>query len=419
MLRTFIIFYGLFDSYLDIQGKIWYNVFIECEVVIMPKRLTTDGFIVRARAVHGDLYDYSKVEYVTNQVPVEIICPIHGAFFQRPNNHLQGSGCPHPDCCPGKGHKLTTEQFVAKAVALHGDEYDYSEVVYDGREVPVTIICKKHGAFRQAPNVHMMGCGCPVCGKDKQIETNLRKYGVRVTSQAESVKAKARATCEALYGGAGPQCSIEVREKSAVTVRERYGVDNVMDVPAFWCKISDTIRERYGVAWAAQSAEIREKQLETCRLRYGGVSPLCDGSVRQRALDSKRMNGTFNTSGPEESAYSLLCEKFGSDGVVRQYCSDVYDFACDFYVKSLDLYIEMNLHWSHGGAFYDVDNPEHVARLGRWSKLAERSKYYANAVHVWSVKDLEKLRTARRNNLNYLVFWDNNLCDFKAWLAFI
>ena len=57
-------------------------------------KLTTEEFIAKAKAVHGDRYDYSKVKYVNNQTPVEIVCPIHGTFIQRPLNHLRGNGCP-------------------------------------------------------------------------------------------------------------------------------------------------------------------------------------------------------------------------------------------------------------------------------------------------------------------------------------
>ena len=57
-------------------------------------KLTTEEFIKKAREVHGDKYDYSKVEYVNNQTPITIICPIHGKYPQRPGNHLRGNGCP-------------------------------------------------------------------------------------------------------------------------------------------------------------------------------------------------------------------------------------------------------------------------------------------------------------------------------------
>lgn len=58
------------------------------------KYITTEEWIERARKVHGDKYDYSKVKYVSNTTPITIICPTHGEFEQTPDKHTQGHGCP-------------------------------------------------------------------------------------------------------------------------------------------------------------------------------------------------------------------------------------------------------------------------------------------------------------------------------------
>lgn len=59
------------------------------------KKLTREEFIEKARAIHGDKYDYSKVEYVNNSTKVCIICPVHGEFWQTPSKHIFGKGCPY------------------------------------------------------------------------------------------------------------------------------------------------------------------------------------------------------------------------------------------------------------------------------------------------------------------------------------
>ena len=56
-------------------------------------KLTTEEFIKKARAVHGDKYDYSKVEYVNSTTKVCIICKVHGEFLQTPGSHMKGHGC--------------------------------------------------------------------------------------------------------------------------------------------------------------------------------------------------------------------------------------------------------------------------------------------------------------------------------------
>ncbi len=56
-------------------------------------RLNTEQFIAKAKRVHGDKYDYSLVSYETTELPVKIVCPVHGEFEQKPHGHLSGSGC--------------------------------------------------------------------------------------------------------------------------------------------------------------------------------------------------------------------------------------------------------------------------------------------------------------------------------------
>ena len=129
----------------------------------MGKKLTTQEFIERARIVHGDKYDYSKVNYVNSTTKICIICPIHGEFLQRPNDHLNGKGCPK---CSGNV-RGTKEEFISKSNIIHQGRYDYSKVTYIDAHTKVCIICHEHGEFWQTPNVHLIGCGCPKCGNDK------------------------------------------------------------------------------------------------------------------------------------------------------------------------------------------------------------------------------------------------------------
>lgn len=105
--------------------------------------MTTEDFISKAIGVHGNKYDYSKVEYVNTLTKVTIICPIHGEFEQKPVNHLRGRGCPY---CGGSA-KHTTEQFIESARKIHGNKYDYSQVEYVTNRTPVKIICPIHGVF--------------------------------------------------------------------------------------------------------------------------------------------------------------------------------------------------------------------------------------------------------------------------------
>lgn len=91
----------------------------------MSKRYTTEEFITKAKQVHGDKYDYSRVLYVDSITPVCIVCPDHGEFKQRPAMHLSGKGC--PGCANEKVRRAlsdTRETFIEKARKVHGNKYD-------------------------------------------------------------------------------------------------------------------------------------------------------------------------------------------------------------------------------------------------------------------------------------------------------
>ena len=135
----------------------------------LSKRSNIDAFIEKARKVHGDKYDYSKVEYVNGKTKVCIICPEHGEFWQTPNSHLKGSGC--PSC--SNNIRLTTEQFIEKAKSVHGNKYDYSKVEYINYDNKVCIVCPKHGEFLQEASNHLQGKGCPFCSESK-LEREIR-----------------------------------------------------------------------------------------------------------------------------------------------------------------------------------------------------------------------------------------------------
>ncbi len=124
-----------------------------------------EQFIEESKKVHGDKYNYSKVNYVNNRTKVCIICPQHGEFWQTPSKHIgRGDGCP---VCRyenvAQKTKLTTEEFIAKAQQIHQNKYDYSKVEYKTYDEKICIICPIHGEFWQTPDSHLQGSGCQKC----------------------------------------------------------------------------------------------------------------------------------------------------------------------------------------------------------------------------------------------------------------
>lgn len=131
-----------------------------------------EDYIQEAVEIHGDKYDYIELFKINNYPYLKICCKTHGEFQKRTTNHiLKKQGCP---LC-SKPSKLTRELFIKKAIDIHEDKYDYSQVEYINGNFKIKIICKEHGIFEQLPQNHLKGQNCPKCSgkvvsKDDFIE---------------------------------------------------------------------------------------------------------------------------------------------------------------------------------------------------------------------------------------------------------
>ena len=145
------------------------------------KKYDKESFIEMAKKIHGNKYDYSKVEYINSQTKVCIICPEHGEFWQIPSSHLYGKGCKR---C---SHILNVNEFITKAREIHGNKYDYSKVDYKGTNKKICIICPEHGEFWQTPHHHLAGNGCQKCAniiKGQSFKKIKRDELVNIKKQA-------------------------------------------------------------------------------------------------------------------------------------------------------------------------------------------------------------------------------------------
>lgn len=121
-------------------------------------------FLQEANTVHNGHYTYGR--YTNSHTKMDITCPEHGRFEQRPGNHLKGAGC--PECYNerrGASQRGDTDSFVKKAINVHQNTYDYSLVEYVSSTVDVVIVCEIHGKFLQSPERHLASNGCPMCSR--------------------------------------------------------------------------------------------------------------------------------------------------------------------------------------------------------------------------------------------------------------
>jgi len=146
----------------------------------LVEKYSQDDVLQMFRDVHGDKYDYSKVNYIHNKTPVTIICPKHALEFQQKPVHHIHYACGCPECAKEATRASTVsdrETFITSAIEVHGeDAHSYEKVNYVSSRLPVEIICNTCGnTFKQTPNKHLMGCSCPVC-QESSGESAIRAW---------------------------------------------------------------------------------------------------------------------------------------------------------------------------------------------------------------------------------------------------
>ena len=216
-----------------------------------------------------------------------------------------------------------------------------------------------------------------------------------------------------------------ITEKRKKTLLERYGVEYATQSDIIKERVKQTNIKRLRVPYTAQSKQCLEKMKQTCLEKYGvehnfkiqGLrenikqkwitkygydNPMKNEKVLQKTLETKQKRQTFNTSKIEEQFYTYLCTKYDIDNISRQYKTKEYPFCCDFYIKPLNLYIEIQGYWTHGSHPFDKTNTDDMHKLEIWKQKSINIMQYEKAINIWTVKDVLKREIAKQNNLNYL-----------------
>ena len=308
---------------------------------------------------------------------------------------------------------------------------------------PICPICGKKCKF--VSNKYLKTCGSPKClakeCQKRREETNFKKYGYKLQFnnpnnyikvqnafiqkygvdnpwKLKEIQDKCKNTVIQNNGGLGA-ASEKIRAKMKQTNLLKYGYEHNWQDPdeqkrshskEAQEKKKQTCLQKYGVEYSGQAEIKKIRTKESCIKHFGVEYAAQAESVKQKQQETKRKNHTFNTSIPEKKTYELLKEKFSD--IIYQYKSEQYPFICDFYIPSLNLYIECNYHWTHGGHPYNENNKEDQVLLEKWK--TKNTKYYKGAIYTWTVRDVNKRNIAKQNNLNYIEFW--NINEVKEWL---
>ena len=319
----------------------------------------------------------------------------------------------------------------------------YYRILNNINVCPICPICGKKCKF--SSNRYLKTCGSNKClakeCQKKREETNIKKYGYKIQFNNPNNYIKVQNAFIRKYGVDNPWKLKEIQDKCKNTIiQNNGGMGAASEKIKEKMKQTNLLKYGYEHNWQdpeeqkrSHSKEAKEKQKQTCFRKYGveysgqaeikkiktkkscmkhfGVEYVAQAeSVKQKQQETKRKNHTFNISIPEKKTYELLKEKFSD--IMYQYKSEQYPFMCDFYIPSLNLYIECNYHWTHGGHPYNENSINDINKVNELS--SKNTKFYNNAIYTWTIKDVNKRNIAKQNNLNYIEFW--NINEVKEWL---
>jgi len=131
------------------------------------KKFSLEQFIIKANEIHNNKYDYSKTEYIDSKTKIFIVCKIHGLFVRTPGSHLLGWGCQK---CLTK-IRIGLSEFIDQANIVHCYKYSYLNSIFVNKKSKIIITCYLHGDFKQSPEHHLDGSGCPECCGNKNSNT--------------------------------------------------------------------------------------------------------------------------------------------------------------------------------------------------------------------------------------------------------
>lgn len=127
--------------------------------------------------------------------------------------------------------------------------------------------------------------------------------------------------------------------------------------------------------------------------------------------ETKKKNGTLWKSTFEDESYKELCISYGKFNIKHQYVDEErYPFFCDFYIKSLDLFIELNMHPSHGPHKFDANNVDDILLV---EELKNKGDSWSQCIiDIWTIKDIAKYNYADKYKLNYICVYPDTYSDF-------
>ena len=277
----------------------------------------------------------------------------------------------------------------------------YGDENFNNREIANKTLLERYGGIGNASEII----------KSKQQQTMIDKYGEKNSMFVDSIKDKMRSNNIKKHGVEWVFQRPEIQQKSIETCIERYGIRHYTNPEKAKQTIKENNLEKYGIEHTFQRQDVKQKSIETCIERYGKqdltniTNHMQLDCVKTKIVETKRNNKSFNTSAIEEDFTEYLnknCVNYK-----RQYKSKEYPYACDFYFPDNNLYLEIQAMWTHGEHPFNQNSKDDQSTLQEWK--SKNNKFYNCAIETWTVRDVLKRETAKKNNLKYLEVFTTNI----------
>lgn len=287
-----------------------------------------------------------------------------------------------------------------------------------------------------------------VVGHQHYKETCIKKYGVDNTFKLQQIQDKRRKTNLERYGCEEFLSTDIAKKKRLITCLDKYDVDNPSKTDFVKDKISKKVKDKIeeiklkvSTTWKSHTKEenheiskkrqntiktkyggmdvIINKAKQTCLERYGVDNPLKSKEIRssidwddvnKKRIMTKQKNKTFNTSKPEDELYDYVKKKF-PDAIHHMINDPRYPYECDIYIPSLDIFIEYQGTWTHDTHPYGTNENDKI-KVEKWK--SKNTRYYNQAIYVWTILDPKKRSIAYQNHLNYVEIW--NMKEAKEFI---
>ena len=247
--------------------------------------------------------------------------------------------------------------------------------------------------------------------KEQRKETWIKNYGVDHPLKSKEIKDKITQTCLVNYNSTWTTNNDISKYKRQQTNILKYGVKENLSSNIVKEKIKQTFKRKYNcetIGQLSKNEPIRNKQLENTYIKYGYVYPLDVPEIRNKAFKKCVQKG--RSSKNEDKLYELLLQFFDKNDIERQYKEIRYPYWCDFYIKSIDTFIEYQGTWLHGFKPFEKSDENDINKLKYWK--SKKSKYYNQGIKTWTINDINKRNKAKESNIRYIEIFSLDNINF-------